>query len=142
MQAPITNTKNKEQSNFFSDFFTSVQKKANACIKTINQNEAARETLRAVNDYAPVLIAFLGSYLAPVAVTTGCCAAVYALSQIKPQFVSEQTLGKVAMGVGASIGLTKIVIPFATLLTYAAASGGLIFFGVQAANSPQYRTVD
>lgn len=142
MQVPTTKIDIKNTSSYFENFCTSVQKKANACVKTINQNEVARETLKAVNDYAPVLIAFIGSMFAPVGVTIGCCAAVLALSQIKPQLVSEQTAGKVAIGVGASMGITKIVIPFAKLLTYAAVSGGLIFFGVVAATStpePQTR---
>lgn len=141
MQAPTTKIDNTETTSFFGIDTKSVQKKINACIKKVNQNPLARQTIRAVDNYAPTLIAFIGSMFAPAAVTFGCCAAVVALHLMKPKLISEQAVGKVAIGIGASIGLTKLVIPFSKLLTYAAVSGGLIFFGFQAANTPQYRTV-
>ena len=135
MQAPTKKTDNKETTSYFELYTTSAQKKINACIEKVNQNPVARQTIQVINDYAPTLIAFFGSMFAPVGLTASCCVAVTALHFIEPRLVSEQIVGKVAIGIGASIGLTKLVIPFAKLLTYGAVSGGLIFLGIQAVNN-------
>ena len=128
MQVESTILNNKP--SYFDNFCTSVQNKTNTCIKSIEQNETARITTAAVAKYAPFVIGFLGGYFAPV--TTAICLAatlVIASKKVKPQYVSKQVFGNVLMGVGASMGLKSLTLPFLKMIACALASGVTLFVG-------------
>lgn len=112
--------------------FEKAQGKVNVTVKNIQQNPQVNKTVKAIIDIAPFIIGLVGSYFAPVVVTGVCLVVAFAATQVpydNKTLLSNKVFGNLTMGVGASIGITKIAIPFARVIGFAASAVALIIFG-------------